>query len=422
MAEPVPVLRCQCGKLLKLPESSTATHFRCPSCGRRITLDPEKGDTPAEPLPRTEASGPDVSEPTDQTAGKEEGQEHAETPEALVSSAFAAAQRMLVQEARFLRERGYVPSEGWVMAFQRPDLLPEQDPATAPEELCLCVGRRMQSDHYVPVILVVPVVESDTGSRQALRRALHWASSVRPLPVPLSLVTQGDRRRMFQTEGERPYDIIVEAEKAMGYLRGRSQRIAPELRLFDYPLLLREAVAVLTDAGADVGFDSRDFADDLKERFGTDDVEQLTLTQAQEVLVELIERYGSRAPYRLLDIRLLTDQPAPEFDVLGEIVREKLAIEEYREEWFLHAKRILNIFDLGCIVAIFLCVANLRIVAQGAVVLTIAWVIAQGYSRPIPPTISHYTPTYTIRWDRSLTERAALAALCVVVLILMFLG
>ena len=307
------------------------------------------------------------------------------------------------------------------MAFQRPDLPPEQDPATRPEDLCLCVGRRMQSDHYVPVILVVPVVESDSGSRQTLRRALHWASSTHPVAVPLCLVTRGDRRRMFQAEGERPYDTLVKAEKAIGYLRGRSQRIAPELQFIDYPLLVGEMTSVLESAGLDVGFDGKAFTEDLKERFATDDPDQLTLSQARDVVAELIERYGSRAPYQLLDIRLLTDQPALEFEIRGESARDKLALEEYQEERLGHTKRLLNTFALGCFVAIFLCVAQLKLVAEGALVLTIAWVIAQGYTRPIAPKISYYIPTYAIRLDRSLIERAALSAFFFVVLVIMLL-
>jgi len=344
-----------------------------------------------------------------------------ETAEPSTSPAFRAAERILVQEARFLRGLGYLPSEGWVMAFQRPDLPPEQDPATEPDGLCLCVGRRMQSDHFVPVILVVPVVATDKGSRQALRRALHWAGSIHPIAVPLCLITRGDRRRMFQTEGERPYDTIVEAEKAIGYLRGRSQRIAPELQFIDYPLLVREITSVLRSAGPDVGFDARAFAEDLRERFATDDPDRLTLCQAREVTAELLERYGSRAPYQLLDIRLLTDQPALEFEMLGEIVREKLALEEYQEERLGHTKRLFNIFALGCFVAIFLCVAQLKLVAEGVLVLTIVLVFAQERTRPIAPRISHYTPTYAIRWDRTLLERVALAALFFVVLVIMLL-
>ena len=430
MADAVPALRCECGELLRLPEEYTATHFRCPACGRRIILRFEAPEKPSQnPSPAT------VSEPTaTQTAEAEaadagaggEGEsgqaEEEQPPEVTPASAFAKAERILLQEARFLRELGYVPSEGWTMTFQRPDLPPEQEPPTKPEELALCVGRQMQSDHFVPVILVVPVVESDPGSRHALRRALNWARGVQPLPVPLCLVSRGDRRRMFQTQGERPYDTMVKAEDAFGYLRGRSQRMAPQLRFADYPLLLREITAVLEERAPEADFERGTFAEELKERFGTDDPEQLTLAQAQEVTAELLERYGSRAPYQLLDIRFLTDQPAPEFEMLGDIVREKLTLEDYQEQRRSHTKRMFNIFALGCFVAIFLCVAEQKILAQGALVFALALVIAQERTRPIPPQISRYVPTRTLLWDRSVVERAALAALFFVVLVIMLLS
>ena len=429
MSNPVPALRCQCGELLKLPEEYTATHFRCPACGRRITLKFEApGKPPQTPPPAT------VSEPTaTQTAeaqpagagGDDEAEasqtEEERAPEATPPSALAQAERILLQEARFLRELGYVPSEGWTMTFQRPDLPPEQEPATTPEELALCVGRQMQSDHFVPLILVVSVVESDPGSRHALRRALDWARSVHPVPVPLCLVSRGDRRRMFQTQGERPYDTMVKAEDAFGYLRGRSQRIAPQLRFADYPLLLREITTVLEERTSETDFERSAFTEELKGRFGTDDPEQLTLAQAREVTAELLQRYGSRAPYQLLDIRFLTDQPAPEFEMLGDIVREKLTLEDYQEQRRSHTKRMFNIFALGCFVAIFLCVAEQKILAQGALVLTLALVIAQEHTRPVPPQISRYVPTRTLLWDRSVVERALLGAFFFVVLVIMLL-
>jgi len=305
------------------------------------------------------------------------------------------------------------------MTFQRPDLPPEQDAASKPEELALCIGRQMQSDHFVPVILVVPVVESDRRSRRALERAIGWGQGTRPVPVPLCLISRGDRRRMFQTEGERPYDTIVKAANALGYLRGRSQRIAPALQFFDYPLLVREITAVLKSMKQKVDFDAVAFAQDLEERFGSHDPEQLTLSQAREVTAELLKRFGSAAPYQLLDVRFLTDQPAPEFQRLGDIVRERLAFEEYQEDRHSHTKRMFNIFALGCFVAIFLCVAELKIVAEGALVLTVALVLAQERSRPIPPKLSHYVPTRTVLWDRSLIERAALGILFFLVLMIL---
>ncbi|MCK4299595.1 MAG: hypothetical protein KAX80_08675 [Planctomycetes bacterium] len=227
---------------------------------------------------------------------------------------------------------------------------------------------------------------------------------------------------MFQTQGERPYDTMVKAEDAFGYLRGRSQRMAPQLRFADYPLLLREITAVLEERAPEADFERGTFAEELKERFGTDDPEQLTLAQAQEVTAELLERYGSRAPYQLLDIRFLTDQPAPEFEMLGDIVREKLTLEDYQEQRRSHTKRMFNIFALGCFVAIFLCVAEQKILAQGALVFALALVIAQERTRPIPPQISRYVPTRTLLWDRSVVERAALAALFFVGLVIMLLS
>jgi hypothetical protein len=329
------------------------------------------------------------------------------------------------------------------MTFQRPDLPPEQEPPTSAEDLTLCVGRLVQSDHFVPVILVVPVVEaegskapagarqpdagareagaetpSDSEPRQALVRGLGIARRTTPVPVPLCLVTRGDRRRMFQSEGERPYDTVVEATNAIGYLRGRSQRLVPSLRLVDYPLLVREIVSVLESEGLKVGFDGAAFRRELRERFGTEDPEGLRLLQARDVTAGLLERFASRTPYRLLDIRLLTDQPAPEFDRLGTIVREKLAFEEYVDERREHVKRMFNILSLGCFVAIFFSLAESVILPASILALTMFLVFAQEYQRPVPPKLSAYEVPRTLLWDRSVIERVALGSLFLVVLLL----
>jgi hypothetical protein len=303
------------------------------------------------------------------------------------------------------------------MTFQRPDLPPEQEPPARAEGMTLCVGRLVQSDHFVPVILVVPVVESDSGSRQTLDRGLSIARRTTPVPVPLCLVTRGDRRRMFQTEGERPYDTLVQADKAIGYLRGRSQRLVPALRLVDYPLLVREVTSVLESEGPAVGFDRTAFQQELRDRFATDDPDGLRLAQARQVTAELLERFASRTPFRLLDLRLLTDQPAPEFDRLGTIVREKLAFEEYVEDRRAHAKRVFNILALGCFVAILLSLAERVILPASILALTLFLVFSQEYNRPVLPRLSVYEVPRTWVWDRSVTERVLLGSLFLLVLL-----
>ena len=409
MADPVPALRCECGRLLKLPESATGGRFRCPDCGRSIILKFEAAEETAETAPAPAAPEPESPEGTGEAEPEPTDQQ--QPTEADQAAAFAHAERLLLEESRFLRQLGYLPADGWVMTFQRPHLPPEQYPPSKPEELALCVGRQMQSDYFVPVILVVPVVESDPRSRDALRRALEWAQATGPVPVPLCLVTRGDRRRMFQTEGERPYDTLVTAEKAIGYLRGRSQRLAPELRLIDYPRLVGEIAAVLEPRGESVGFDGAAFSRDLKERFGTEDPDKLTLSQARTVTAELLEDYASRAPYQLLDIRFLTDEPAPEFERVGDIVREKLAFEEYQTDQRTHAKQVFNLLALGSFVAVLIVIAGLKLLAQAILVATLAVVVAQGRSRPIPPRLTRYVPPRGLLWDRPVFERAALAGL-----------
>jgi hypothetical protein len=338
-------------------------------------------------------------------------------PSAADPAGLGRTERLLLEEARFLRKLGYLPAEGWVMTFQRPDLPPEQEPATSAEEMTLCVGRLVQSDDFVPVIMVVPVVESDSGSRQTLDRGLSIARRTTPVPVPLCLVTRGDRRRMFQTEGARPYDALVQADKAIGYLRGRSQRLVPALRLVDYPLLVREVTSVLESEGPAVSFDKTAFQQELRGRFATDDPDGLRLAQARQVTAELLERFASRTPFRLLDLRLLTDQPAPEFDRLGTIVRERLAFEEYVEDRRAHAKRVFNILALGCFVAILLSLAERVILPASILALTLFLVFSQEYNRPVVPRFSVFEVPRTWVWDRSVTERFLLGSLFLLVLL-----
>ena len=475
MGEPVPALRCECGKLLRLPETPGPTRLRCPACGRSITLSfetpgeaasapagPVSPSTGSGPCPSAEVgagsssnggrapAGPDTPPPAPASglrapagrttpedaiylarddelgedgplsglAGPAAPQGGRQEPAAgAAPTGLAGTERLLLEEGRFLRKLGYLPAEGWVMTFQRPDLPPEQEPAAGAEGLMLCVGRLVQSDHFVPVILVVPVVESDTGSRHTLDRGLNIARRTTPVPVPLCLVTRGDRRRMFQTEGERPYDTLVQADKAIGYLRGRSQRLVPALRFVDYPLLVREVTSVLESEGPAVGFDRPAFQQELRDRFATDDPDALRLAQARQVTAELLERFASRTPFRLLDLRLLTDQPAPEFDRLGTIVREKLAFEEYVEDRRAHAKRMFNILALGCFVAIFLSLAERVILPASILALTLFLVFSQEYNRPVLPRFSVFEVPRTWVWDRSVTERFLLGSLFLLVLL-----
>jgi hypothetical protein len=175
---------------------------------------------------------------------------------------------------------------------------------------------------------------------------------------------------------------------------------------------------VLEPEGLAIGFDRATFQQELRDRFGTDDPEGLRLAQAQEVTARLLERFGSRTPFRLLDLRLLTDQPAPEFDRLGTIVREKLAFEEYVEERREHVKRMFNILALGCFVAIFLSLAERIILPASALAFTLFLVFSQEYNRPVPPRFSAYEAPQTWVWDRSVIERVLLGALFLLVLLL----
>jgi hypothetical protein len=414
---------------VKLPETLGVNQFRCPACGRSITLTFEAPAEPAPAPPPPAAPADAVLLAADEELGEKgppqgTGPPHGEgwSPHGPASTTFAKTERLLLEETRFLRTLGYLPSEGWVMTFQRPDLAPEQEPAATVEELTLCVGRLVQSDHFVPVIVVVPVTEADSGSRQALARGLSIAQRTTPVPVPLCLVTRGDRRRLFQTEGERPYDALVQADKAIGYLRGRSQRVVPALRLLDYPLLVHEITSVLESEGSVVGFDRATFQRELRERFGTDAPEGLRLAQAQQVTGELLERFGSRTPFRLFDLRMLTDQPAPEFDNLGNIVREKVVFEDYVEERRDHTKRMFNILALGCFVAIFLSLVGDSILRTalpvGTLALTLVLILSQEYHRPVPPKLSAYEAPQTLVWDRSVIQRVLLSALFLLVLLL----
>jgi len=209
--------------------------------------------------------------------------------------------------------------------------------------------------------------------------------------------------------------------EAIGYLRGRSHRLVPELRFIDYPRLAGEIAAVLEARASEVGFNRAAFERDLKERFGTTDPDRLTISQARTVTAELLETYGSRAPFQLLDVRLLTDEPAPEFEPVGDIVREKLHFDEYQTEHRNHAKRMLNLFALGCFVALLTALADLKLLAEALLVATVVVTAAQGRGRPVPPRLTRYRPPSGLLWDRSVLERAALAAVLFLTLVVLLI-